>query len=88
MIRELKSLTQIHALLSAELGKHAEFKQIAPEVSPLIEPDKTGCNWAVSRWVGPRDLVEKATPKLTALAAMLQMRYKAIVVRRLSNVVD
>ncbi len=78
MIRELKSFTQLRVLVLAELGKYAEFKQITPEVSSLHEPDQSGCNWEVSRWAGPMDLVDEAAPKLSALVATLQMRYKAI----------
>lgn len=88
MIRELKSLAQLRALVLAELGKHTEFRQITPELSSLREPDATGCNWEVSRWVGPSDLPEAATPKLAALAAPLQKRYKAIIVRRQEGIAD
>lgn len=88
MIRELKSFTQLRALVLAELRKHAEFGQITPEVSSLPEPDNTGCNWEVSRWAGPRDLVKEAAPKLGAQIAMLQKRYKAIIVRRQGGIVD
>lgn len=82
MIRELKSLVQLRALVLAELGKHTEFKKITPEVCSFREPDQTGCNWEVSRWAGPRERIEAATPKLTALVSTLQKRYKAIGVQR------
>lgn len=81
MIRELKSLSRLHSLLVVELDKHAEFKQITPELSLLPAPDKTGCNWRVSRWSGPSDLVAKSAPKLNALTLLFQKRYMAIIVR-------
>lgn len=82
MIRELKSLKQLSSLILLEIEKDASHKMHYPELSASSEFDETGCNWKVSRWVGPGNRTVKATPQLVALITGMQRRYKAIVVRQ------
>lgn len=82
MVRELKSLTQLHALVVSELRKRSELNGISPQFPLLRESDPSGCNWDIPGWEGPRNVIEKAAPQLTGLIGAIQSRYKAISIRR------
>lgn len=78
MIRQLKSVKQIEALLAAELSADRALVNITPKVAVTTSTNSTGCNWDVAEWIGLPERTAKLRPHLSSKVAELQRRYKAI----------
>ncbi|MGJ7497403.1 hypothetical protein ACSFA8_20325 [Variovorax sp. RT4R15] len=77
MIRQLKSIKQIEALLVAEFGNEGALAKITPKVALYASASPSECNWDVVEWNGLPERFAK-NPRLSARVSELRQRYKAI----------
>ncbi len=77
MVRQLKTFTQLHELLSREVQKNKGLRGVRPNLVALAERDTTGCNWSVATWSGSNGAQSETTAQLMVLVADHQKKYNA-----------
>ena len=60
MVKEMRTMSELRALIEAEVRKYPEFRAVTPQSPYLHEPDDNGSNWNLYYWSGPEPLVDKA----------------------------
>lgn len=78
MIRQLKSIKQLEALLVADLSKDGKLANASPKVAVKASANPDECNWDVVEWYGVPRRKDEVHPRLNARVAELRLRYKAI----------
>jgi hypothetical protein len=70
--RKNKTLEQLREMIEAEVRKYPDYVEVTPSRPYIHEPDEDGCNWDLTNWNGPAELVVLC--KATITPAVRQMR--------------
>jgi len=72
-----KSLDEIRSLIIDEVRRYPEFRDVTPQHPYWHEPDTDGCNWDLSIWQGPVEMVQRAKVAVTPAVQELRRKYRA-----------
>lgn len=77
MLKEVKTLAELRALIESEVRKNPGFNDVVPLSAYWHERDADGCNWNVSHWSGPAHVVTAASNTIRPRATELRLKYDA-----------
>lgn len=75
MVKETRTMSELRALVEAEVRKYPEFRDVAPQSPYLREPGDDGANWDLPYWSGPEPLVDRARRRIAPALRELRRHY-------------
>ena len=75
MAKPTRTLGELHEMVLAEVRKYPDYDDVKPLSTYQHDPDETGCNWDVSQWQGPKELVSAAHRALMPSVTQIRLKY-------------